>query len=81
MYFTPAHHKPRDMVAQYITHTLVSPPTTSKYYPLTITYHQLEPQGTNQLVFTIVCHREKESVLRVLLGFTEKHVCKMGSIL
>jgi hypothetical protein len=46
---TPAHHKPRDMVRQHITHTLVSPPTTPKYYPFTTTHHQHEPQGTNQL--------------------------------
>jgi hypothetical protein len=45
---TPAHHKPTDMVAHTQSHTLVSPLTTPECYPLTITHHQPEPQGTSQ---------------------------------
>jgi hypothetical protein len=37
-----------DMGAQQITHDLVSPQLNPRHYPLTITHHQPEPQGTNQ---------------------------------
>jgi hypothetical protein len=48
MCYTPAYHKPTDMVAQHITHASISPRLNLRCYPLTITHNQHKPQGTTQ---------------------------------